>query len=88
MYNTLNHIFELIGENKNIKIKVSFLEIYNETIRDLIYPSDEILDVREDPVKGVFVAGISVIEVNTASEVMNLLTLGNKNRIQEATGAN
>lgn len=88
MFNTMSHIFNLIKGNKNISIKISFLEIYNETIRDLIDPTDEVLDVREDPIKGISIAGLSMIEVKTANEVMSLLTLGNKNRIQEATGAN
>jgi kinesin family protein 18/19 len=63
MFNTLNHIFNLINGNKSISIKVSFLEIYNETIRDLIDPSDDLLDVREDPIKGVSIAGLSIMEV-------------------------
>ena len=81
MFNTLNHIFELVGDNKNVSIKVSFLEIYNEAIRDLIDPTDEVLDVREDPIKGISIAGLSIMEVKTANEVMELLTIGNKNRI-------
>lgn len=81
MFNTLSHIFSLVNGNKNITIKVSFLEIYNESIRDLIDPTDEVLDVREDPIKGISIAGLSIIEVKNAGEVMELLTLGNKNRI-------
>lgn len=81
MFNTLSHIFNLVKGNKNISIKVSFLEIYNESIRDLIDPTDEVLDVREDPIKGVSIAGLSIMEVKNAGEVMELLTLGNKNRI-------
>jgi len=39
--------------DRNYNIRVSFLEIYNEQIRDLIMVSSEVLDLREDPVKGV-----------------------------------
>ena len=34
-------------------IRVSFLEIYNENIKDLIMVSSDVLDLREDPMKGV-----------------------------------
>jgi kinesin family member 18/19 len=88
MFFTMNYIFKLKGGNENIKIKMSFLEIYNETIRDLIRPSDDFLDIREDPQRGVQVAGLEVITVRSASEVLNLLSNGNRNRIQESTGAN
>ncbi|TYZ63904.1 hypothetical protein PybrP1_012151 [[Pythium] brassicae (nom. inval.)] len=78
------------------KVTVSFLEVYNENIRDLLaHPSpssslssSEFLDLREDPVKGAVIAGISEIEACNAQEVMKLLRKGNKNRSQEATAAN
>jgi len=75
MYHTMNEIFKLIheksdGDSKAYTVRVSFLEIYNETIRDLIMPKSEILDLREDPVRGVIVAGLSEIEVETAEEIL------------------
>ena len=59
MYNTIIQLFSkfstLHKEKKKIikSIKVSFLEIYNETIRDLIIPSKGTLELREDPILGV-----------------------------------
>ena len=95
MYNTMNEIFALLeskengeGDCKAYAVRVSFLEIYNETIRDLIMPKSEILDLREDPLRGIVVAGLSEIEVETADEILQLLMYGNKNRTQEATMAN
>lgn len=35
--------------------------------------SSEVLDLREDPVKGVCVAGLSEIEVDTPEEILDLL---------------
>jgi kinesin family protein 18/19 len=49
------------------------LEIYNETIRDLIMVSGDVLDLREDPMKGVTVNGLSEIEVDTPEEILDLL---------------
>lgn len=66
---------------KTIKsIKVSFLEIYNETIRDLIIPSKETLELREDPILGVIVSGLTFIEVQNHSEIFEILLKGNNNR--------
>ena len=57
MFNTIIQLFKSINLLKNIKtiksIKVSFLEIYNETIKDLINPSRETLELREDSILGV-----------------------------------
>lgn len=39
--------------DRKYNIRVSFLEIYNEQIRDLIMVGSEVLDLREDPLKGV-----------------------------------
>lgn len=50
--------------------------------------SQDFLDLREDPVKGVTVAGLSEVEVDTPEEILDLLIFGNRNRTQEATGAN
>lgn len=46
------------------KVTVSFLEVYNENIRDLlseISSANENLDLREDPIKGPIVAGITEV---------------------------
>lgn len=51
-------------------VRVSFLEIYNEMIKDLIVTSSEVLDLWEDPEKGITVAGLSEIEVESPEDVM------------------
>ena len=52
------------------KVSLSYLEVYNENIRDLLSARDEYLDLREDPVKvrkmcrgfGVFkIRGVDVV---------------------------
>jgi len=83
MHRILNDLFEHIDKNKinkDIKIKVSYLEIYNENIKDLMSPDDKNLDLREDPMKGITIAGISELKVETTKEIMKLLKVGNKNR--------
>lgn len=69
---------------------MSYVEIYNEVILDLLLPNakDTYLDLREDPVNGTVIAGVSEFVVKEPKEVMNWLTIGNKRRSTEATGAN
>ena len=57
-------------------------------IRDLINVSTDTLEIREDPVKGIIVAGLSEILVTSPNDVMNTIRLSNKNRTVEPTAAN
>jgi hypothetical protein len=70
------------------KVSVSFLEVYNENIRDLLSDAEEYLDLREDPIKGPVVAGITEVEASSGDEIMSLLHQGNAKRSQAATAAN
>jgi len=91
MFNTMKEIFKGLKKltiDRDYVVRVSFLEIYNENIKDLIMVSTDVLDLREDPIKGVQVSGLSEIEVHTPDEIFELLIYGNRNRTQEATGAN
>ncbi|KXJ07474.1 Kinesin-like protein KIF19 [Exaiptasia diaphana] len=87
---TLNDLFaqmESTKEDVKYKVTMSYLEIYNEMIRDLLNPASGILDLREDA-KGVNVAGLSEVEAKTTREVMSMLLMGNKQRTSEPTAAN
>ena len=72
---------------KNTKSASSYLEVYNELIRDLLTPSSDYLDLRKTP-SGPTVSGISEISVDSPEHVMRLLQQGNKRRTQEPTAAN
>ena len=69
---------------------MSYVEIYNEQIRDLLIPKENgaYLELRDDPIKGVTLAGATEITVDSVEEVMNLLIQGNRQRTTEATNAN
>ncbi|XP_048188823.1 stAR-related lipid transfer protein 9 isoform X3 [Perognathus longimembris pacificus] len=70
-------------------IKVSFLEIYNERVRDLLKQSDKkksyTLRVREHPERGPYVQGLSEHVVTNYQQVIQLLEEGIANRITAAT---
>lgn len=71
-----------------LKVSISYLEIYNELIRDLLNPGGP-LELREDN-RGqrITVAGLSEITTTSRQEVVSLLLKGNKARTMEPTAAN
>ncbi|XP_044260405.1 kinesin-like protein KIF17 isoform X2 [Tribolium madens] len=85
------HIFEAISVTTGVKYLalISYLEIYNEQIRDLLLPSDKIannaLNLKESPTEGVTVPGLTSHPVHNAAECEHFLSLGSKNRIIGAT---
>ena len=97
-----NNIERLSLENSLDKVQVTmtYLEIYNENIRDLLSGKPDVLELRDDGSKGVVVSGITSVTAHSAEEVsisrlwaltrqvMIFLKKGNKNRSQEPTGAN
>ncbi|KAL9322602.1 hypothetical protein ACSQ67_010655 [Phaseolus vulgaris] len=75
-------------EKLKFTCKCSFLEIYNEQILDLLEPSSNNLQIREDSKKGVYVENLKEIEVTYAREVIQLLIQGAANRKVAATNMN
>ena len=52
MEQSMNDLFKKLQEvsvTKNVIIRVSYIEIYNETIKDLLSSNDKNLELREDP---------------------------------------
>ncbi|XP_066464005.1 kinesin-like protein KIF18B [Eleutherodactylus coqui] len=78
---------EAIKEEKSCEVLISYLEVYNEQIQDLLEPKG-FLAIREDPVKGVVVQGLSFHQPNSAKQLLQMLANGNLNRTQHPTDAN
>ncbi|XP_029784470.1 kinesin-like protein KIF19 [Suricata suricatta] len=88
---TLNDLFHAIEETSDdmeYEVSMSYLEIYNEMIRDLLNPALGYLELREDSKGVIQVAGITEVSTINAKEVMQLLMKGNRQRTQEPTAAN
>lgn len=92
MYKIVEDMFTRILDDteKTYDIRVSYVEIYNEVIRDLLVPNSKntYLELRDDPIKGVQLAGVTEFQVQVPQEVMDLLVSGNKRRTTESTKAN
>ncbi|XP_077867468.1 osmotic avoidance abnormal protein 3-like isoform X1 [Saccoglossus kowalevskii] len=81
------HIFENIGASDSMKylVHASYLEIYNEEIRDLLAKdTKKKLELKEHPEKGVYVKDLSMHGVHNVSECERIMGTGWSNR---ATGA-
>lgn len=75
--------------NINFTVEVSYIEIYNEKVRDLLNPKNSgNLRVREHPSLGPYVEDLSKLVVNSYDEMMTLMDEGNKARTVAATNMN
>jgi kinesin family member 18/19 len=90
---TMQELFEKIAERsgeKHTEVSLSYLEIYNETIRDLLVPggSKQGLMLREDANQAVSVAGLSSHHPRDVQSVMDMIVKGNEYRTISPTEAN
>ncbi|KAF2705382.1 kinesin family protein-like protein [Pleomassaria siparia CBS 279.74] len=88
------NMFERIDAMKTDKlssctVEVSYLEIYNERVRDLLNPSTKgNLKVREHPSTGPYVEDLAKLVVRSFDEIEHLMDEGNKARTVAATNMN
>ncbi|KAI4259702.1 MAG: hypothetical protein LQ352_000635 [Teloschistes flavicans] len=76
-------------KNLTCTIEVSYLEIYNERVRDLLNPSTKgNLKVREHPSTGPYVEDLAKLVVRSFPEIQQLMDEGNKARTVAATSMN
>ncbi|KAJ8277956.1 hypothetical protein GJAV_G00082120 [Gymnothorax javanicus] len=93
-----NELFSRVAKSQNdqvtCRLEMSYFEIYNEKIHDLLVVRDEQgekklpLRVREHPVYGPYVADLSTNVVSSYADIQGWLELGNKQRATAATGMN
>lgn len=89
-YLTVEKLFELMSyqSDKQFMIRISYLEIYNEQVIDLLDDKQAQLMIVEDPVRGVFVPELKEIEVSHPTELVELIVDGNSRRTMASTSAN
>ena len=89
MPRSVSDLFKILQnyKSKEFKIQISYIEIYNEEIRDLLGNREE-LKLHEDPVKGVIIQGVKEISVDNIDNFYDLLYKGNQKRTVGKTNAN
>ena len=81
MPKSIKYIWSTVGNRQQkYYIKVSFLEIYNEQINDLLNPTNTNLQIRWDQKQGFFVEGLLVIECKKPQDIVEIILQGTKNR--------
>ena len=86
---TMRELFsqiEALENERKFDIGISYLEVYNENVMNLLTKSGP-LKLREDS-QGVVVGGLVLKQIHNADELFELLVIGNKNRTQHPTDAN
>ncbi|XP_061469710.1 kinesin-like protein KIF17 isoform X2 [Rhineura floridana] len=77
------HLFESVqcAENTKFLVRASYLEIYNEDIRDLLGSNTkQKLELKEHPEKGVYVKGLSLHTVHSIAQCERIMETGWRNR--------
>ncbi|KAI1812746.1 kinesin-domain-containing protein [Poronia punctata] len=69
-------------------VRVSYMEIYMERIRDLLSPHNDNLPVHEEKNRGVYVKGLLEIYVSSVEEVFEVMKRGGNARAVAATNMN
>jgi len=77
------------SSNKTFLVRASFLEIYNENVRDLLAKDQtQICQLKETSDRGVYVNGLTTFVVKSSAEMRKILEVGKKNRSVGATAMN
>lgn len=89
--NSFEHIFTHISRSQNQQylVRASYLEIYQEEIRDLLSKDQSRrLELRERPDTGVYVKDLSSFVTKSVWEIEHVMNVGNQNRSVGATNMN
>ena len=97
IFKACDYLFEKIELNKkeenksniiNYFIKISYFEIYNEIVRDLINENSSPLMLVEDPQKGVMCSNAKEVIINDSVELKKIINKSNKKRTMASTNLN
>lgn len=88
---SVDDVFQFIKKatTREFLLRVSYLEIYNEAIKDLLNPSnDSNLKIATDKMRGVCVSGLTEEVVTCKDDVMSIIERGEANRHISSTDYN
>lgn len=96
---TCEDLFERIAEaqsetpNLSYNVRVSYFEVYNEHVRDLLVPvvssqAPYYLKIRESPIEGPYVKDLTEAPVRSLDEILHYMSVGDSNRTVASTKMN
>jgi DNA-binding TFAR19-related protein (PDSD5 family) len=92
---TCHDLFERIDANDDpsisFNVRVSYFEVYNEHVRDLLAPRQDpphYLKIRESPIEGPYVKDLTDAPVRSISEILRHMKIGDANRTTASTKMN
>ena len=90
MIRSIRDLFNFVNsqQNKVYNIKISYIEVYNEVLKDLLSEKKVPPEIRTDQSKGVIIQGAECIKVNSEKEAFRLINSGNKRRTEKQTDRN
>ena len=92
LFLALEELFQKIEDqtDRKISVQVSYLEIYNETIKDLlnVETCPKRLAILENENQEIIVSNLTKVDTNNVEEVMDVVVKGNYNRTVSPTEAN
>ncbi|KAF2463316.1 kinesin [Lindgomyces ingoldianus] len=80
--------------NKNWQLKATYVEIYNEQLRDLLLPETTplherpVVAIREDTKGRILLTGLTQVQINSIEDLLNALNFGSAIRQTDATAVN
>ncbi|XP_043918820.1 kinesin-like protein KIF3C [Protopterus annectens] len=89
--NSFEHIFTHISrsQNQQFLVRASYLEIYQEEIRDLLSKDqNKKLELKENPETGVYIKDLSSFVTKNVKEIEHVMNIGNQARSVGATNMN
>ena len=90
--NSFGHVFGAISDTDKSKcflVRCSFMEIYNEEIRDLLkYDPSSKLDLREGKEQSVYVKNLTLETVSSVADLTRLMEAGGRHRTTKETMMN
>ena len=80
VYQSVSHIIRNLGES--FTVSFSMIQIYREKIYDMLQDTKSLnqLALRQDPLFGVYISGITEYVVQTPEDILELVRRGNLNR--------
>ncbi|TLD27346.1 hypothetical protein PspLS_05337 [Pyricularia sp. CBS 133598] len=96
---TCEDLFQRIEEaqeespNISYNVRVSYFEVYNEHVRDLLMPvvpnqAPYYLKIRESPTEGPYVKDLTEVPVRSLDEILRYMKMGDRSRTTASTKMN